>query len=124
VTIQDLQPSIHINGILPSESVQVISAQAIGGDAVDLVYHKRDGSLGQRLLYAESLAGLSRETGGLPWTFDADAARVRLASEALRTAEFYLAVVQSDGWALQDMPEALKAQLKVVAAKKIQEMEE
>jgi superfamily II DNA or RNA helicase len=56
----------------------------VGKDAVELVYRKNDGSLGEQILYAEAVAGLSFETKELPWLFDADAAQVRLASEAYR----------------------------------------
>jgi superfamily II DNA or RNA helicase len=40
--------------------------------------------LGQQLIYREDAEKLSIETNELPWKFDADAARVRLASEAYR----------------------------------------
>jgi superfamily II DNA or RNA helicase len=84
MTIQDIKPSARIRGILPNEAVQVVSAQSMGDDAIDLVYRKNDGSLGQQLLYADVLDTLSIETGDLPWKFDADAAQVRLTSEAYR----------------------------------------
>ncbi|MHB9291031.1 putative RNA polymerase-associated protein RapA [Hollandina sp. SP2] len=84
MNFQDIKPSVRLKGALPHETVQVVSAQPLGEDAVDLVYRKDDGSLGQMLLYAEALAALSLETEELPWLFDADAAQVRLASEAYR----------------------------------------
>jgi superfamily II DNA or RNA helicase len=84
VNWQDITASIRLKGVLPHETVQVVSAQPLGEEAVELVYRRADGSLDQQLLYADALAALSPETDELPWVFDADAARVRLASEAYR----------------------------------------
>ncbi|MDR1893729.1 MAG: DEAD/DEAH box helicase, partial [Spirochaetales bacterium] len=84
MTLQDIRPAARIRGILSNEAVQVVSAQPLGDDAVDLVYRKNDGSLGQRFLYADVLDTLSIEAGDLPWKFDANAAQYRLVSEAYR----------------------------------------
>jgi superfamily II DNA or RNA helicase len=84
MTLQEIRPNLRILGVIPGETIQVISAVPLGDGALELVYRKNDGSLGQQLLYTDALDTLSIETGDLPWKFDADAAQVRLTSEAYR----------------------------------------
>jgi hypothetical protein len=79
-----LKPGIRLKGLLPGEVVQIITTESIGDDALDIVFRKRDGSLGQMLIYRGDTDRLSIEADELPWKFDADAARVRLTSEAYR----------------------------------------
>ena len=79
-----VKPGIRLKGLIPGEAVQIITTQAIGDDALELIFRKNDGSLGQQLVYADAVDSLSLETDELPWKFDADAAQVRLASEAYR----------------------------------------
>jgi superfamily II DNA or RNA helicase len=80
----EVKPGDRIKGLIPGESVQIITTQAIGNDALELVFRKNDSSLSQQIVYADALGALSPETDDLPWKFDADAAHVRLASEAYR----------------------------------------
>ncbi len=82
--LHEIKIGDRIRGIVSGEVIQVISAQPFGDDVLDLVYRRNDGSLGQQLLYANALDGVSVETNELPWQFDANAKQVRLASEAYR----------------------------------------
>ncbi|MDR1785944.1 MAG: DEAD/DEAH box helicase, partial [Spirochaetaceae bacterium] len=84
INLDDIKTGARLKGILPGETIQVVSAQPFGEEAIDLVYRKNDGSLGQQLLYADALSSISIEVDELPWKFDADAAQTRLASEAYR----------------------------------------
>jgi hypothetical protein len=84
MNLSSAKPGIRLKGLTPGEAVQIITTQAIGDNALELVFRKKDGSLGQQLIYADVLDSMSLETGELPWKFDADAAQVRLASEAYR----------------------------------------
>ena len=81
---QTIKPGEHLKGLIPGESVQIISIQTLGDEAIEVYYRKNDGSLGQQLLYIHDLVNLSIDNDELPWVFDADAAQVRLASEAYR----------------------------------------
>ena len=83
-SFQAIKIGDRIKGLIPGESVQIITTQPIGDDAVEIVFRKNDGSMGNQLLYADGLAALSTETDALPWKFDADATQVRLVSEAYR----------------------------------------
>ena len=48
------------------------------------------GILGSELLYRDSESRLEIASDGLPWSFDADGAKFRLASEAYRISLAYL----------------------------------
>jgi hypothetical protein len=76
----EIRPGERIKGLIPGESVQIITTQAFDNDAFETAFRKNDGSLGQQIVYADALGTLSPETDDLPQKFDADAARVRLAS--------------------------------------------
>lgn len=82
--LNEIKVADRIRGIISGEVIQIISVLPFGDDAVELVYRKNDGSLGQQLLYADALDGIAPESCELPWQFDADANQVRLASEAYR----------------------------------------
>ena len=84
MNIQTIKSGDHIKGLVPGESVQIINIQSIGDDVIEAYYRKNDGSLGQQLLYADTINNLSVETEELPWKFNADAGLVKLASEAYR----------------------------------------
>ncbi|GHU23820.1 RNA helicase [Spirochaetia bacterium] len=87
--LQSIKVNDRIRGIVPNEVIQIISINSLSSDAdnvvaCEIIYRKSDGSLGQQILYADNLDGISLETADLPWTFDADATLMRLASEAYR----------------------------------------
>jgi superfamily II DNA or RNA helicase len=84
INLHDIKQGVKLTGLLPGETIDVIAASPFGDDAVDLVYRKNDGQLGQQMLYANSLENVSIETTSLHWQFDANAQQVRLASEAYR----------------------------------------
>lgn len=84
MNIQALKVGDRLKGLIPNETVKIVGIVSFGEYAAELVFHRNDGSLGQQLIYADALDGLSIETEDLPWTFDADAALVRLCSEAYR----------------------------------------
>ncbi|MCL1994399.1 MAG: DUF3883 domain-containing protein [Spirochaetes bacterium] len=74
----------RLNGLIPGQSVQIVTTQPINEDAIEVFFRKNDGSIGNQLLYSDDLAGLSIETQRLPWKFDANAAKVKFACEAYR----------------------------------------
>jgi len=84
MNFQTIKPGDRLKGLIPGETIQIITTQSVGNDAIEVYYRKNDGSLGQQLLYSDSFSNLSIETEKLPWKFDADAAQVRLTSEAYR----------------------------------------
>ncbi|MDR0399375.1 MAG: helicase SNF2, partial [Treponema sp.] len=82
--LQDIKRGERLKGLIPNEIIQVVSVQPFGEDAVELIYRKNDGSLGQQIVYTNDSSTISPDTGELLWQFDADAAQVRLVSEVYR----------------------------------------
>jgi hypothetical protein len=62
MNLHDMKPGDRLEGFIPHESVQIISSQPYGDDAVELVYRKKDGSLGQQIIYAAD-----SDKSGLNW---------------------------------------------------------
>ena len=46
--LEDLQPGLHLAGVIPGQSVSVIAVQPHGADAIELTYKTVAGDLGQR----------------------------------------------------------------------------
>ncbi|WP_338183524.1 protein NO VEIN domain-containing protein [Thalassospira tepidiphila] len=71
-------------GIIPNQSVEVISSSWIGDQAVNVVYRTTSGSVSEATLYRDDEHRLSLESRGHLWSFDADGALLRLVTEANR----------------------------------------
>lgn len=61
----------HINGLIPGMTVEIVSTDSVGDDAVNIVYRTPDGKLGDRMLFKGDEAKLSIAEEGLPWSFTA-----------------------------------------------------
>jgi hypothetical protein len=48
--LEDLQPGLHLAGVIPGQSVSVNAVQPHGVDAIARTYKTADGELGQRVL--------------------------------------------------------------------------
>lgn len=99
--LENLTPGSSVLGIDPHEAVTIVAAQWYGSAVLEITYKNSIGELGNRLLYREDEASLSIQKTELPWSFDADGAALRLASEAWRIHyahlfDPYLAVHTSD----------------------------
>ena len=46
--LDEIKAGLRINGVVPGEVIEVISAIPFGHDAVELIYRRHDGSLGQQ----------------------------------------------------------------------------
>lgn len=109
-TLEDLQPTQRISGVIPGEPVTVVAVTAHGSDAVELVYRTPDGELNQRILTREAEENL----GLVPHEarpLDADASEFRLVAECQRIklaglSDPMLAVTTSD---IQPLPHQLRA---------------
>jgi hypothetical protein len=73
-----LKRGIRLKGLIPGEIVQIITAEAIGDDALELVFRKKDGSLGQQLISGNKIPPLDFLSGPRvtphfyhPYRFDA-----------------------------------------------------
>src|SRR5947209_10601821 len=88
--LEELTPGVIVKGLLPGANVTVISVKRYGMYTVELVYKEAGGRLGSELLYSDTIANLEIAAAGLPWSFDANGALFRLASEAYRIRLAYL----------------------------------
>jgi SNF2 family DNA or RNA helicase len=90
VKLEELTPDTIVRGILPNDSITVLSVKWFGNDVVELTYKDSKGHLGNELLYRDREPFLEILQKGRPWSFDADGSLFRLASEAYRIHLAYL----------------------------------
>ena len=108
--LEDLQPGLHLAGVIPGQNVSVIAVQPHGADAVELTYKTADGDLEQRVLGREAEEKLAiGHAEARP--LDAVAADFRLVAECQRISlaglsDPMLAVTTSD---IQPLPHQLRA---------------
>lgn len=89
-TLEDLKPNYQVKGLLPNDTVTILSVQWHGADIVEVFYRGTTGKLGNELLFRDRQADLEILAPGSPWAFDADPSLFRLVSEAYRIRMAYL----------------------------------
>ena len=82
--LDDLRSGAIVQGIVPSQSVEIVSVDWIGEQAVNLVYRVPGGSVAETTLYRDDEHRLSVETRGHAWSFDADGALLFLSDQPMR----------------------------------------
>jgi hypothetical protein len=88
--LEELTRGASVRGVLPDGLVTVVDAKWHGASVVELTYKDAAGRLGSELLYRDREPTLEIAAAGRPWSFDADGASFRLASEAHRIRLAYL----------------------------------
>ena len=86
----DLTSGLRLWGVVAESDVTVVAVEMHGTRSAVLTYRTGDGQLGERIILEDDLAGLV-EVSERRWTFDADGAMFRLASEARRMQQAHLA---------------------------------
>lgn len=99
--LEKLQPNASVRGILPNCTVNVVSVQWFGSEALELTFKDPTGKVANQLLYRHDEPRIEIEELGRPWSFDSDGSLFRLVSEAnrIRLAHLFdpvLAVHTSD----------------------------
>lgn len=79
-----------VKGIADSGGVTIVAVKWHGGNVIEITYKDAQGVPGTRLLFRDDEDHLEVMTQQLPWSFDADAEQMRLASEAYRISLAYL----------------------------------
>lgn len=79
-----------VKGVIGNEPVSIVAVQWYGSNVLEITYKDSRGVPGTQLLYRESEAGLEVLSNNLPWSFDADGAQMKLASEAYRISLAHL----------------------------------
>ena len=86
----DLAAGMRLSGVEADANVTVVAVDVHGPNSATLTYRTTDGRLGERIVFADDLANLA-EASARRWSFDADGAMFRLASEARRMQQAHLA---------------------------------
>ena len=86
----DLAAGMRLSGVVAESDVTVVAVERHGGSSATLTYRTADGRLGELILLVDDLTGLA-EAPRRRWSFDADGAMFRLASEARRMQQAHLA---------------------------------
>lgn len=109
--LEDISTGCGLLGVTAQGPVTIVATKWFGSTVLNITYRESGGTLGTRLLYREDEASLALQEAGLPWSFDADGARLRLASEAWRIHyahlfDPYLALQTSD---VEPLPHQISA---------------
>lgn len=83
VQLHELKPGQRVSGLVAGGDVTIVTTEPHGSSVVNVVYRDDNGSISDRLVTAEQLESVIVATGRR-WTFDADGAAFKLASEARR----------------------------------------
>jgi len=83
-SLNDLKNGAIVRGIVPNQSVHIVSLDWIGDQAVNVAYRDESGAISERTLFRDDEHGLELDTDGYPWSFDADGELLRLVTEANR----------------------------------------
>ena len=86
----DLAAGMRLSGVVADAEVAVVAVEVHGVGSATLTYRTGGGRLGERIIQIDDLDGLA-EVSERRWSFDADGAMFRLASEALRMQQAHLA---------------------------------
>lgn len=111
VQLEKIAAGASVLGIEAQGPVTIVAVQWYGNAVLDITYKNAKQELGNRLLYREDEQYLTLQEAQLPWSFDADGAELRLASEAWRIHyahlfDPYLAVHTSD---VEPLPHQISA---------------
>lgn len=82
--LEDIKPGVRLVGVAPSASVEIVSVEWIGNQAINVVYRTSSDSVAERTLYRDDEWWLRVESRRRKWSFDADGALLRLVTEANR----------------------------------------
>ena len=85
-SLEDIKPGAEVRGVILGHSVQVVSVDWIGNQAINLVYREPNGGKLETTLFRDDELLLEVEAQGRSWSFDGDAGLLRLVTEANRIA--------------------------------------
>ena len=88
--IGQIRAGARVQNLVPGETVKVVTATAIGSDALEVVFERQDGGFGSRVLFAADCAALRVVAAGRRWSFAAEGGLFKLALEAGRIRLAYL----------------------------------
>ncbi|HQN61939.1 MAG TPA: SNF2-related protein, partial [Flexilinea sp.] len=88
--LENLKPNCQVKGILPNDTVTILSTQWYGSNIVNVTFRGTNGILGSELVFRDRENDLEIIAPGTVRSFDADPELFRLVSEAYRIRMAYL----------------------------------
>ena len=88
--LEDITVGSSVKGIVTNGTVNVVAVQWYGTNVIEVTYKNSAGALGEVMLYRDDESHIEVMSDNLPWSFDADAAQMKLASEAYRISLAHL----------------------------------
>jgi superfamily II DNA or RNA helicase len=82
--LEHVKNGSRIRGIVADQSVEVVSVEWIGQQAINVVYRVPNAGIAETTLYRDDEIRLAVEEHGRMWSFDADGSLLRLVTEANR----------------------------------------
>lgn len=82
--LEDIRSGALVHGIAPGRSVQIVSVDWIGDQAINVVFRDPEGTVAESTLYRDDEHRLELAERGRAWSFDADGDQLRLVTEANR----------------------------------------
>jgi superfamily II DNA/RNA helicase len=82
--LEEMITGSSISGITGQEPVTLVAVKWYGNAVLEITFKDAKARLASQLLYREDEERIEVRDGSLPWSFDADADRLRLVSEAYR----------------------------------------
>ncbi|MBN2469237.1 MAG: DUF3883 domain-containing protein [Anaerolineae bacterium] len=83
-SLEQLRPGLQVDGIVPGQTVSIISVERRGENAVEIVYRLPNGKPDTHLLFRHNEANLKIVQAGRRWDLTGDGTLFRLISEAYR----------------------------------------
>ena len=84
IKLEDLEAGMLVQGLVPSQTVKLLTVQKIGSSAIALVYETVDGKVDKAFRYRADVIDLRIVQTKRDWHFDGDGYILRLVSEAFR----------------------------------------
>ena len=109
--LEEITVGVSVTGIAGSAPVSIVAVKWHGTNAITATFRAANGHVAEQIIFREDESHIEVADGSLPWSFDADADLLRLASEAYRINlahifDPYLAVHTS---AIEPLPHQISA---------------
>ena len=82
--LEDITVGSHIKFHTGGDTLTIVAVQSYGSNVLEITYKDSQNIPGTQLLYREDESSIDILGSHLPWSFDADGAQMKLASEAYR----------------------------------------
>jgi superfamily II DNA or RNA helicase len=82
--LEDIKNGCRIEGLHPGQTVEVVSVEWIGAQALNIVFRDQSSKVSEITVYRDDEHRLKIASAGRPWSFEADGNLLRLVTEANR----------------------------------------